>query len=604
MSQPASSINWRQRLRRLFRLDARGSDGQLVRLARPYARYLPLLIVLALGASLFEGVGLGLVIPLMALAISDAAPTTLPPPMSSIFDAVAGFDPAQKVTILGATLLALILVRALLQTFNSKLIGWLTGAIGRDVRNALANRILNLRYAFYLKADSDLLVEIIGGDSWRMSGALHLILSWIQALTVLCVFVLLLLWLDWRLFLLVAAGAAVVRGWLYIVERRLRMLGIEVTRSNNLLGQRMYEIVVAMRVIRLFDQQAREQKRFDELTERVRHSMYRTSSTSAWTAPGVDALTFLLFLLVFFAGYRMGVSVPELIGFLLLLSRAQPHAKVVSEAQLGVAAAKASIEQVEWLLRQEPEHLRDHAPPVPPLDQAPIAFRNVTFEYPGERSGLHDVSFTIRPGVTTALIGASGAGKSTVVNLLCGLLEPTAGEILVGDVSLRDAAGPAWRERIAVAGQGIGLVGGSIAENIAYGCTGVTRDEVVLAARAAGLDDFIANLPEGYDTDVGQWSLRLSGGQGQRIGIARALLRRPDLLIFDEATSAVDAPSEREIFRLLSGRDWFRSALVISHRRSTLAACQDGIVLRDGRVVDAGPLRELEYYDVMMGTDE
>jgi subfamily B ATP-binding cassette protein MsbA len=162
----------------------------------------------------------------------------------------------------------------------------------------------------------------------------------------------------------------------------------------------------------------------------------------------------------------------------------------------------------------------------------------------------------------------------------------------------------AWRERIAIAGQDIELVEGTVAENIAYGRPEAAQADIEEAARTAGADVFVAGLPEGYATRVGQGGMRLSGGQRQRIGIARALLREPDLLILDEATNAVDAISEQELMKLLSEHRHFRTALVISHRRSTVSVCQDGIVIDHGEIREAGPLRQLEYYRSMAGEPE
>jgi subfamily B ATP-binding cassette protein MsbA len=156
-----------------------------------------------------------------------------------------------------------------------------------------------------------------------------------------------------------------------------------------------------------------------------------------------------------------------------------------------------------------------------------------------------------------------------------------------------------WRARIAIAGQDIALLDGTVAQNIAYARPDATRDEIELAAQVAGASEFIARLPEGYGTRLGLNSVSLSGGQRQRIGLARALVRRPDLLILDEAISAVDSISETEIIKLLHDHRHFRTALVISHRKSTLAACQDCIVLEQGRLAEAGPIERSAYYRAM-----
>jgi subfamily B ATP-binding cassette protein MsbA len=214
---------------------------------------------------------------------------------------------------------------------------------------------------------------------------------------------------------------------------------------------------------------------------------------------------------------------------------------------------------------------------------------------------LDGVTLTIEPGTATALIGESGAGKTTLINLLCRLLEPQSGEIRVGADPITSFDADSWRKRIALAGQDSELVSGTVAENIAYGRPEATLDEIEAVARAAGAARFIAALPHGYETLVGPQGLNLSGGQRQRIGVARALLVNPDLLILDEAVSAVDALSDLEIVKLAKEHRYFRTLLIISHRKTTIAACERGIVLHNGKVVEAGPLDQLAYFRTMAG---
>jgi subfamily B ATP-binding cassette protein MsbA len=239
--------------------------------------------------------------------------------------------------------------------------------------------------------------------------------------------------------------------------------------------------------------------------------------------------------------------------------------------------------------------------PITRLDR-PISFEDVSFTYPNGSLALDGVTVTIEPGIATALIGESGAGKSTLVNLLCRLLEPQSGEIRVGTDPIAQFDADSWRRRIAFAGQDSELVSGTVAENIAYGRPEATVEEIEGVARAAGAARFIAALPQGYDTLVGPQGLHLSGGQRQRIGVARALLINPDLLILDEAVSAVDALSDVEIVKLAKEHRHFRTLLIISHRKTTIAACVQGIVLRDGKVIEAGPLSRLAYFRTMAGT--
>ena len=587
-------------MRRIFPLGTRGPNGPLATIAARYHKHIPAVVAIGLVASILEGVGIGLFLPLLVLMMDDAPATgDLPEPVQDLAATFGGLASQSQFLVIGAALLVLIVIKGLVQTGNATLIGWLTGLIGRDVRSALSAKILALDYDFFLRHDVDRLHQVISADSWHVTDVAREALSTIPAFVALLIFGAFLAWLDWRLFAAVVIGTAIIRAWLYVVERRLERLSFEVTDSNHRLGEQMFAVVTSMRVIRVFDQQEREQAGFERLAERVRKAMFRRQGTSAWIAPGVEVLTSLLFILILFLGYRLGVSLAEIVAFVLLLIRAQSYARTISEARVTISSVRGSVEEVEWLLGYENRPAAAIAGALPP-GGLPVRFDQVSFIYPGDRLALSEASFELRPGVVTALIGRSGSGKSTVVNLLCRLIEPETGVITVGDTDMAEIPARQWRGRLAIAGQDIELVDGTIAENIAYGKPDATHEEIKLAARTAGCEGFLGNLPDGFETRVGHGGARLSGGQRQRIGIARALVRRPEILILDEAINAVDSISEAEILKLLTEHRHFHTALVVSHRRSTLAICQDCIVLDHGRVVESGPLDASSYYLSML----
>jgi len=226
----------------------------------------------------------------------------------------------------------------------------------------------------------------------------------------------------------------------------------------------------------------------------------------------------------------------------------------------------------------------------------PIIFDRVSFSYDASGAkapAVHELSFKLRKGRATALIGRSGSGKTTVVNLLCRLIEPQAGQILVDGTLLSELDPTSWRARLGIAGQDIDLIDGTVKENIEYGTPGAGLTEITEAANLADIHDFISGLPDGYNTRVGARGVGLSGGQRQRVGLARAFLRRPEILILDEATNAIDGLSEAAILSLLRKSGWNTTTVVVSHHASTLAYCDDGVVIQDGVLLEAGPLGEL-----------
>jgi subfamily B ATP-binding cassette protein MsbA len=570
---------------------------------RKVAPLLPLVVALGLVASILEGAGIGLFIPLLSLLLSKSMPAGLPLPIKTVATTFGGYDPQTRTFILAGIIFGLILLKGVVEAANEILAGNIEGRVASELRNRLADQLLGLDYTFFLKQHATRVRNIIATDNWFVLDAVHSMLALIPAVAALVVFAALLAWLNLKLFLIVLVGGTVLETALHLVSVRQERLSAELTSSIHLLWERLSTLAQVPRVIRLFGQQQRERERTDEAVERLRRNTMATRNLRAVVHPTMDAMIALLFLVVLLAGYWSGMSLPTITAFVLLLTRAQPHAKTISTARLGIASFHGSLGEVQWLLSQPTGSEAVAAPGDVRLD-VPIVLKGVSYVYPNGNRALDRVTMTIPSGTTTAIIGESGSGKTTLVNLLCRLFEPTSGEIRLGPAAADQFDVGLWRKRVAVAGQDTDLVSGSVAENIGYGCAQASNSEIEDAARAAGAEAFIRRLPEGYETQVGAQGISLSGGQRQRIALARALLTQPDLLILDEATNAVDAITEAEIMKLIAEHRYFHTLLVISHRKTTLAACEHGIVLDHGKVVEQGSLSRLSYFRRMAGDED
>jgi ATP-binding cassette subfamily B protein len=255
--------------------------------------------------------------------------------------------------------------------------------------------------------------------------------------------------------------------------------------------------------------------------------------------------------------------------------------------------AYASAERVFGLM-DTPGRL-DEAEDAPPLEvtDGAVAYEDVTFGYGDDEPVLEDVSFTVDGGETVALVGPTGAGKSTVMKLLLRMYDTDDGSVRIDGQDLRDVQIPSVRRAIGYVSQETFLFYGTVRENIAYGTFDATDEEIRAAAEAAEADQFIRNLPEGYETMVGERGVKLSGGQRQRIAIARAMLKDPDILVLDEATSDVDTETEMLIQRSLDELTSDRTTFAIAHRLSTIKDADTILVLEDGRIVERGSHDEL-----------
>lgn len=580
-------------------INSTADHPDLAMIAKRYRRYLFPIVLLGMASGVFEGVGIGLLLPLVAVVLAGSIPQGLPGPFLRFASFATQFTVPSQILLFGLIILGLVLAKGLFQAACNVVTSRVDLLIARDIRDALAERIVKLDYAFYLGNDSSRVYQILAHDSWVVAEGVRHALTVVPAFAVLLVYTALLGWLDWRLLAIVVACALVVVAVVMAFDRQQRQLGSALTDQVHLQGQRMTAIVNGARAIRLFAQQARELVRFTGTSDGVREAEFKTRRISAIAGPTIDTTISAIFVVVLLASYAFAVPIVRVSAFMLILLRAQPQASALSQAMINVAAVRGSIREVAWLLGQREMPTPAHKLlPVSSLDRS-IRFEAVDFSYPDGTVALSGIDATIEPGALTALIGRSGAGKTTLVNLLCRLVVPQQGRILFGDRDVMAFALGDWTSRIAVAGQSIELATGSIAENIAYGRPNAGIAEIEEAAAAAGAREFIGELPRGFATPVDQEGIKLSTGQRQRIGLARALLLNPDLLILDEATSAVDALSESEILQLLRERRHFRTALVISHRRSTLAACEQGIVIDKGRIAEAGRLDALEYYKTM-----
>src|SRR5438034_2234788 len=349
------------------------------------------------------------------------------------------------------------------------------------------------------------------------------------------------------------------------------------------------ETLGALRVVKAFGQESRETDRFvhrwtEGVAARIRMALMEGRYgmlVGLTSALGTAAVLFI--------GVRHVVAGVLTVGQLWMalryLDKLYEPLKTISKKAAGIQSYLASAERAFALLDEQPEvPERPNARPIGRARGA-VAFRHVSFAYGPDRPVLHDVSGDIAPGTRLGIVGATGAGKTTLISLLTRFYDPTEGQILLDDVDLREYKLADLRRQFAVVLQEPVLFSLSIADNIAYAAPGASRDHIVAAAQAANAHEFIERLPQGYETEVCERGVKLSGGQRQRIALARAFLKDSPVLILDEPTSSVDAKTESAIVEALERLKQGRTVIVISHRSTTLAGCSAFLTVDRGRVV-------------------
>jgi ATP-binding cassette subfamily B protein len=356
------------------------------------------------------------------------------------------------------------------------------------------------------------------------------------------------------------------------------------------------DTIPGIRVVKAFAQENREVKRFQDSNDHVLGANHRVNRVWAAFSPIITLLTDIGLLVVWAYGayqiYYGSVTYGVVSAFILCVGRLYVRLDDMSRLLANAQRTAAATHRIFEILDRVPSVSEPEKPVHPGRVAGQIEIRDITFRY-GSRQVVHNVSLKIQPGEMIGLVGPSGAGKSTLVNLVCRFYDVASGAILVDGTDIRSFPINEYRSNIGIVLQEPFLFFGSIADNIAYGKPGATREEVIAAARAAKAHDFILKLADGYDSLVGERGQALSGGERQRISIARALLTDPRILILDEATSAVDTETERQIQEALDVLIQGRTTIAIAHRISTLRKANRSIVVEKGRITEIGSHDEL-----------
>jgi ABC-type multidrug transport system fused ATPase/permease subunit len=552
---------------------------------RPYPWALPVLGLLGVFASLSEGIGIGLLIPFLQAATGEPDTTSL---FGRIF---GGLDPDQRMLVVGGAIIGMVLVRTVMLYTHVVVLNWLNQRVSQDLRRGMYRQTLDLGHPFIQRRQPSELLNVMDTQLWRASDALGYLFALVVNASTIAVFGLMLLVISWQLTIGAAVAVVLASLTIRLLTRRARHLGEVSTAANGNLLRHLLDMLNGARMIVAFGREASETRRFDGATEEVRQAFFRLERVVGLVHPLVEFLYTPLLIVAVLVAVRSGVALPTLIAFLLLVYRLQPHARNLEHNRVLLAGSAAAVAAVKELYEQDgATRIHSGTRPFAGLAEM-VRFDRVGFRYREDRAEvLREVSLEIHRGEVTALVGESGAGKSTIINLLLRFHDPSAGAILVDGVPLAELDLAAWRSRIAIAGQDAELMTGSIADNIGFGLPEGQADRaaIIEAAQQADAAGFIATLPQGYDTQVGAGGLSLSGGQRQRISLARALLRRPDILLLDEATNALDGLSETAVQQALARLGGRTAVVVVAHRLSTIQHADRVVVLEAGQVVEQG----------------
>lgn len=463
------------------------------------------------------------------------------------------------------------------------------------MRGAVARQIMAVDPAFSMTQPAARLLNILSNESWRVADAVAACLSLLVAGVAVVIFLGFLLALSPLLALGVLAGLAGLQLMQLWLSRHFVRLGQRVTALNGGLSGRMLHLIHGWRLIRLFGQAEAEAARFAVASDQVRRAGLTLQLRQAVVGPLVEVAYAGLFLAVVWAAWALGTTFGQATAFVILLYRLQPQVRAIQGALAALRGWSGALDEVGWLLAQPATKVPASVTLPAPTSAEGVRFRDVSFRYAGaEVNALTQVSFDLPWGESVALIGRSGSGKSTVAHLLCGLLRPTEGQILTEGIDLVRIDPQDWLKGVAVASADLDLFDGTVAENILYGASGASLLDARAAARDAGADGFIRALPDGYRARVGDRGVSFSAGQRQRLALARAPVRRPRILILDEATNALDMLSESVALQVIDRRRGTGITLMVSHQLSAIRLCDRNLHFAGGRLLAQGRTAELE----------
>jgi ATP-binding cassette subfamily B protein len=505
---------------------------------------------------------------------------------------------ARTLMAIVATLCGVVLVQAVSRMFFLRRSGRIGQKVLLELRRRVFRHFQRLDIAFHDRYTSGRVVSRSTNDVEAIQDMLETGFdSLITAALTLVGTAILLVALDWRLGLMCLAAFPVLVALVLWFRTESSKTYREVRESAALVIVQFVETMTGIKAVQAYRREPRNQEIFEDVADRYRAINEKTFKLLAVFMPGVKLVgNITTGVVLLYGGYRVlhgQMTIGTLAAFLLYLRMFFEPMQDISQFFNTFQSAASALEKLAGVLAERPG-IKDPAHPVALADvRGDLEFHDVRFSYVPDRFVLPGLSLTIPAGQTVALVGTTGAGKTTIAKLIARFYDPTSGSVTLDGVDLRDLSQRELRRHAVMVTQENFMFDGTVADNIRFGRPDATDDEIRSAARAVGADRFIDALPDGYETDVAKRGGRLSAGQRQLVAFARAFLADPAVLILDEATSSLDIPSERMVQRALQTVLADRTALVIAHRLSTVRIADRVLVLEHGRVVEDGPPEEL-----------
>jgi subfamily B ATP-binding cassette protein MsbA len=581
---------------------------QITHLLRPHWKALTIALVAVIGESLTD-----LLEPWPLKIIFDyvLGSKRMPEWMATLINSSLGDG---KLAILNFAALAVITIAVggAISSYTEK---YLTTSVGQwimhDLRRMVYHHIQRLSLAYHDQKRTGDLISRVTSDIDAIQNLIStVLLGLIVNILTLIGMIVVMLYLNWKFTLIALSIAPLLFLAVYSFTRRIKQASRAVRKKEGEVVSVLQEVLSSIRVVQAFTREDYEQRRFEQESLESVEMALRARSLKAKLPPIVEIIVALGTCLVVWYGARLVVtgqlSSGALLVFFLYLGKMYKPMRELSKMTDTISKAVVGFERIREVLETELLVRNMPGARIAPRFKGEIEFEHVSFGYESERQILKDISLKIEPGQMAALVGPTGAGKTTIISLIPRFYDPLSGCVKIDGLDVRGLKLKSLRQQISFVLQESLLFRAPVWQNIAYGKPEATRDEIIRAARLANAHEFIEKMQEGYDTMIGERGVTLSGGQRQRIAIARAIIRNSPILILDEPSSGLDAASEELVFDALNRLMEGKTSIVIAHRLATIRRADVIFVVNDGRVVESGTHRELiarsglyaEFYEI------
>ncbi|MBR1728245.1 MAG: ABC transporter ATP-binding protein [Selenomonadaceae bacterium] len=539
-----------------------------------------------------------LIAAIICIVLAAGANLYVPWIIKDMIDKVLADKDMGLLNIISIGIVVVFLFRGIFYFGQSYLVSYIGQRVIIDVREVMFRKFQRMPMAYFDKHQTGETMSYITNDVAAIQAALvdNLIELFTES-SILIGSIVMMLYLDWKLTLLTLVVVPMVGYCMRIFGKKIKANGTVIQERMADITSMLQESISSIRVVKSFVREDYEIDRFNQQNELNFQAAMKNVQLNSLLTPTVEFLAAIaVTLIVWFGGYEVinGImTAGSLVAFLTYAVNLANPVKRLSRIYGRMQKAMAAIDRIFYVLDLE-ESITDKpdAKILPPV-KGHVSVENVSFSYDGIHAALENVSIEVKPGQMIAFVGPSGAGKSTIANLIPRFYDVNDGAIKIDGFDIRDVKLNSLREQIGIVPQETTLFSTTVMENIRYGRLDATDDEVIAASIAANCDEFIKQLPNGYQTMIGERGLNLSGGQRQRLSIARAILKNPRILILDEATSALDTESEKIVQSALDDLMIGRTSFVIAHRLSTIFNADEIFVIEHGHICEHGSHEEL-----------